>query len=194
MSQVKAAIGLAAAFVLVLPAATASAGGSSYEDRQLAHFYFDEDYALFTGPTFDLGCLEEGFIDSESHIVSPGDGSEMVYSTFEDTLNLYDLSQWGVADAFELLDLACEAVNSGEGEVPTPIASGEGVIKSRERVSPLADGLVIRVQNSVLGDVVDDSGQVWSVHARAKFTITVRGDLVEEDRQFVDLDLKESGN
>lgn len=192
MRRMKAAIVGTAAVVLAMPAATASAGASSYEDRQLAHFYLNEDYALFTGPTFDAGCQEEGFIDSESHIVSPGNGSESVYSTFEDTLNLYDLSQWGATDAFELLDLACAAVLGGEGEVPTPIASGEGVIKSRERVSPLPDGMVIRVQNSVRGDVVDESGQVLSVQGRAKFTITVRGDAVEEKLQFVDLDLKES--
>ncbi|MGB3829130.1 MAG: hypothetical protein WA962_10180 [Ornithinimicrobium sp.] len=194
MHSVRTAIGLATAMALAMPAATASAGASSYEERQIAHFYNNADYALFTGPTFDLGCLEEGFIESRSHIVSPDESREMVESTFEDTVNLYDLSQWGVTDPIELLDLACEAVVSGEGDVPTPIASGEAVIKSRERVSPLPDGFVIRAQNSVLGDVATESGQVWSVHARAKFTITVRGDSVDENVQFVDLDLKGSGS
>lgn len=194
MRQVKAAIGLAAAFVLAMPAATASAGASSYEDRQIAHFYINADYAVYTGPPFEQGCLGEGFIESRTHVVRPTESREISRSKFEDRIQVYDNSEYGFTDPFDLISLACDAVFSGEGEVPVPIASGEGTVTSSQKVSVLPDGFVVQAQDSVRGDVVDEFGQVWSVHGLAKYTVTVQGDTDDFELQIGKLDVKKSGN
>lgn len=42
------------------------------------------------------------------------------------------------------------------------------------------------------GEVVGESGQVFKVNARLKFTVTVADGVGEGDLQFVDLDVRES--
>ncbi|MGB3184472.1 MAG: hypothetical protein WBG36_14255 [Ornithinimicrobium sp.] len=59
MRATRIGLALGAALTMALPATTASAGASSYEDVQVAQIFNNEGYALFTGPRFEEGCLGE---------------------------------------------------------------------------------------------------------------------------------------
>ena len=193
MRATRMGLAIGAALAMALPATVASAGVSAYEDLPVRELFQNGEYALFTGPMFEQGCRGEGFSDFRSHVVRPGNGGLISRTKYEDSLHLYDLSEWGAQDAFDLIDISCTAVFTGEGPVPMPIASGEGDIRVRQQVSFRPDGGTDSNQSSVHGTLVTESGEEWSVKGRVKFTITFNeeGNDVETDVRFDELKVPE---
>jgi len=98
-----------------------------------------------------------------AHTVRPP-GKQIRQARWTEPQYLFDLFEWGADDVWELIDIGCEAVFTG-GEVPTPLASGEGTVRWIEQDSNESTGKVVG-SGSVRGDLVDDSGQVYRVQGR----------------------------
>lgn len=164
-----AAIAVAAA-VATVPS-PASAGVSSSESYWIGHLYDDGVYALVTGPPFEDGCRGEGFTE-ELHLVEPPSGNFLVHDKFVNRANLFELAPWGVTEVTELLDVACEAVLTGVGTVPTPVAIGSVTEIWSERGRPRGAEDTIAIQNSVAGSVTFQDGRTVEVRGAAKFRLT----------------------
>ncbi|MGB7449028.1 MAG: hypothetical protein WA892_07865 [Ornithinimicrobium sp.] len=198
MRRVMMAPAPAPALVLVLAAATAvaapaaHAGVSSYEDRVLLPYFENEEYALFPGPGFEDGCRGEGYVPHRTHVIRPTDDRIIACSKFTEDISLYDLSEWGVDSGAELLDVACAAVSTEEGAVPTPIASGIGTIVYRSALVDLDEsGFVDTVLWRVKGTVTGESNEVWSVRGLDKLSETYDGvQQVDQDVLINDFDVK----
>ena len=161
-----------AAALMTIPATVASAGVSSWESIEPALIpYENEEYALLGGATFEEGCQGD-FEEQSGHVVRPPDRL-FRQARWEEPLYLFDLSEWGAEDVFDLIDMACTAFFTG-GEVPTPLATGEGTVQWAERDSSAATGLVV-VNSSVRGEVVDDSGQAYRLLGRTHAVFTTDG-------------------
>lgn len=190
MRAVRMGLAMGAALAMALPATVASAGASSYEDVEVAQFFENEDYVLFTGPRFEQGCLDEGFVESQAHVVRPSEERMIGRTSFQDQMHLYDVSEYDIDSGIELVEIACTALSTGEGAPPIPIASGEGTVTFRLQITDTPNGFIERVHDNVRGTVVTESGDEWSVHGRVKYTITVEGDDFESDVRLDDLDVR----
>jgi len=176
------ALAASAAALMTIPSTAASAGVSSWESVEPALIpYENEEYALLGGATFEEGC-QGNFEDQSGHVVRPPDRL-FRQARWEEPLYLYDLSEWGAQDVWDLIEIGCTAVFTG-GEVPAPVATGEGTVRWAERDSSNATDLVV-ISSSVRGEVVDDSGQVYRLLGRthAVFTTDGSGGPPDVDKQ-----------
>lgn len=166
-----------AASLAAVSASPADAGASSTESRQdFTFFYANTDgIAAFSGPVFEEGCLGI-FDDQDVHVVRPSDTRTRMSAHFEDELRLYDLTEIGVANPPELLDLACAAVANGE-EAPQAFAVGTGRVQARfdcthqpgsECFTPNSE---VDLRNTVKGTVIDQEGNELHVRTTASLTL-----------------------
>jgi hypothetical protein len=168
----KTAVAAGAAALMMVPATSASGGVSSWESLNPPLIpYQNEEYALLGGATFEQGCQGQ-FEEQLVHVVRPPD--RVVYQArWEEPLYLYDLSEWGAGDVWELIDIACAAFSTG-GEVPTPVATGEGTVTWNEQDGSDATGRVVSSAH-VRGVLTGDSGDTYRVNGRSHSVFTTDG-------------------
>ncbi len=144
-------------------------------------------YALLGGATFEEGC-QGNFEEQRAHVVRPPDRL-FRNARWEEPFYVYELSEWGAEDVFDLIDIGCTAFFTA-GKVPTPWATGEGTVKWAELDSSAATGLVV-INASARGDVVDDSGQEYRVKGRLHAVFTTDGSGGPPDIEVQDFSVRQ---
>ncbi|MCA1784105.1 MAG: hypothetical protein ABR616_03875 [Dermatophilaceae bacterium] len=183
-----AAAAAAAVTGLTLGAAPATAGVSSSGESELALFYFDDEYALFTGPPFDEGCRGEGFQRVTSHVVETPSGIYNEHASGENLALLYDLEAEGVSSGFELLEKACAALEAGE-TMPEPVA--EGTTSDRRQAWEGIDKFHYR--DTAVGTLKTPDGQTLKVHGRYRISVTFAEDGTPHVDEFASLNVHAVG-
>ncbi len=166
-----AATAATALTALTLGVAPASAGVSSTGEARVATFYSNDEYALFTGPPFEQGCLDEGFLTAAAHVVEAPGGIYTERASGENLALLYDLEAEGASDGIELLENACAALEAGD---PMPVPVAEGTTSDRFNVWESSDGTVYRDQ--AIGTLETPDGRELKVHGRYSLSITFPDD------------------
>jgi hypothetical protein len=165
--RVLAVVSATALACLTLGAAPAAAGVSGTGETEVALFVSNDKYALFTGPPFDQGCANEGFLRVASHVVQAPSGFFTEQARGENPALLYDLEAEGVSDHFQLLDKACSAYEAGE-PLPVPIATGT----TSDRLRYWGDDDVLQYMDRAIGTLVTPEGRTVKVNGTTRATIT----------------------
>lgn len=120
--RILTATGAAALAGVALGAAPASAEVSSDDLIGVARIYADDQYLFVTGaPDFVEGC--SGDVPMfPAHAVDTPSGRYSVTAHASNPAALYDISNLGAADLFELIDIICDPAFGADPLVP--LASG----------------------------------------------------------------------
>jgi hypothetical protein len=156
---------------LTLGAAPASAGVSGTGETEVALFVSNDEYALFTGPPFEEGCANQGFLLATSHVVQAPSGFFTEQASGSNHALLYDLEAEGVSNHFELLDKACSAFEAGE-PLPTPVAEGS----TSDRLAYWGDEDVVEYRDRAIGTLVTPDGRQLRVNGTTRATLTFTGE------------------
>lgn len=179
------------AALVVAGTVPAAAGASDTRPFFLAFVIQEDDLLVLNGPPFEEGCVGEGFVTSDAHVVDTPSDRENLHVRYDDEVRAYDMAALGFANFDELIGAACAAVATG-GDVPPALAVGEGSVRVGYHCELGPDGptelgcfesigSVFRLDVAIRGTVTDVDGNRWRATASFDTTITVTADGDIED-------------
>jgi hypothetical protein len=140
----------------------------------------EDGLVLLPGPTFDEGCLGEGFPEGDRQVVERPDGAMKITIRHRNV----DLSLYESDDPFGFIPQQCGALFDGDPATnpADPIGVGEGSVVQHFTIHP--DGSV-EIQNWVVGRLVADDGSTSPVRAVARYHVSASGETDFEQLDIV---------
>lgn len=167
-----------AALTLVSAGAAPAAARVTQGEMELALFFDDRGYALVTGPTFEEGCagnlpiVTSRVIEKRNLRIEHGRGTNFAF--------LYDLEAEGATNAWNMIEIVCEALAAGE-PMPEPLAQGTTHDRLTNWERPDRTGQL----DWSFGTLRTPDGDPVRVSARSSFTEFTSGNRPPRQRQIL---------